>query len=553
MNCIVNAITDVDQLGLKSSLLSPSNTKKSKSIFGGVVSLIMISLMISGVFYFFLEFIARKKFTMITNFGVDKGVSITMEKIPFLTRISDTGNVIFPDGYYYILMHMGILDENISQETKYIQIPIEPCNLETNLKHKKQLFNEESNVNTYFCPNWGNQTYDLYGIYGDKKYTFIRLQYHLCYNNKCPTGNIDKPYYTNKEIDDKLRASYIDYITVTNNIRHEWQNITSEVTYKRRLPSPINIFKRMTYFYDNIDYNTDIGYVFEDPELRKFSQVSETYESDIDLRLQGNTEFLRLRIMNYNIKTTYERSYTKAQTLLANIGGIINGLSICGTIFCYTISKNLYMLEMINSILDKNSYYIINENNSNNYEISKFFKHSNLELNTKLNRDKNKTMMQEVTNKESRAKIQIMDKKLILSDNSQSNNSRIMISGNVKYPNRESVDNYAHKKKLVRRKFELNWFKMIFPTSISLNKEEKFLYNDRQNKMNNILRTTSYLSIIQEYNAMKFLLLNKSQIDILENLFSPSRDVDIESSGFFSLFETDEKINNIVKSYISNL
>lgn len=354
MNSLISFIRQADILGVKASLLTRDGSKKTKNVYGGVISIIMLILIISSLIYFLYEFFARKKLSLISNFVEDPKISLnSFESIPFMLRLTGDGSKLLPQNYYSAVSKLAFYEESNGQ-TRYQDLSLEPCELHKHfnneyLKH----FKEINQINSYLCPRY-NETFSLYGIYGSSNYTFIRISISPCLG-KVACGN-------RSEIIKALSGAYLDFVTMTNSLNHNSETPNEALLVKKRISVSNSIFQRIRFYYETINYSTDIGYIFEQNRLARLYAFSNKYDTELDLRDVVDKEFLRINIHNFALTTNYYRTYMKAQTLLANIGGIINGLSLLGMLVSYSVSKNLMEEDLVNTIFDKNSSFEISQN-----------------------------------------------------------------------------------------------------------------------------------------------------------------------------------------------
>lgn len=113
----------------------------------------------------------------------------------------------------------------------------------------------------------------------------------------------------------------------------------------------------------NILYSTDIGYVFEEFEEVNATKI-EPYTESVDNRSEGlfPGNFVVFSIQTSAIKQVFNRSYIKIQNLLANIGGVIEGvLFLAGPIQNY-FASTLYILQLANDILRVDHVQLANGN-----------------------------------------------------------------------------------------------------------------------------------------------------------------------------------------------
>lgn len=377
MNYIVPLIRNSDILGFEVALLTSNGSKKTKNIFGGFISLITILLMLSGSLYFVYDFFSRKKMTIISNTEIDPNVSIkNYSSIPFMVRLSANGNQRYPSNYYTIYMMVSEFDESNGGTQIYTDLELEPCDVSEEYIVKKDLLKDIKDVDSYFCPKW-KKNFDLKGIYGTTNFSFVFYAFDPCVGDHC--ADIDL-------VRSSLASSYFDFVTISNEVQHYSKSPKEETVFKGRLAVSNTIFKRIWIYFETIRYSTDFGYIFEQNDVEEFNSWKMNLV-DVDLRNVKDAEFLWVTLTNYSHVTYFSRAYMKAQTLLANIGGIIEGLKVCGMIICYSISNNLMNQELINSVYDSKSSFLIDvsKKSGTNSSMNKQDK-NNLDLEKNLNK-----------------------------------------------------------------------------------------------------------------------------------------------------------------------
>lgn len=322
MSWIQSKIKKSDYLGIQASLIFEENDKNVKSLFGGILSIIIVILIVLGGGYFFLNFITRQDFTLVSNSSQNfQVVHNKINELPFMIRLSNSYSKIYPNNYYHMKMKLFSFDESISDEQVSIDISMEECRSDLDLfKNYYDIFKDISNFNSYYCPKW-DSVYDLYGVYGSTYFRYILIYISYCSNEDPSIKNVVCEDYN--VIYSELESTYIDFITLTNSIDHYNQKPNKIDIYKSRIPASITVFKRIFLSLQKIIYHTDVGYIFESNKNKEFYKIPK-YSVDIDLRKENDNSFIWFTIINHEYTITYKRSYKKAQTLLANIGGIIN-------------------------------------------------------------------------------------------------------------------------------------------------------------------------------------------------------------------------------------
>jgi len=256
-------------------------------------------------------------------------------------------------------------------------VPIERCNLTTNLLGYENYFNEVPFLDYHYCLPV-NQSVKIKGAYAEvPAFSFFANFILRCRNNSALNKT---DCYENSKIDTYLDSTnflikFIDY-TFNSNVNEPGQAYLRSEAF---VLNP-NLQKRVVFNIRSVDYTTDYGFVFESLE-------SNTYYTIGDARETIDTSLLLGRIASIHFtmdpkKDFYKRSYMKVQTLLANVGGVIKSLLVISKIFSYLFTKELYFLELVSSlfILDESDLVIKNKllpnfNNQkpeNNINIIKF-------------------------------------------------------------------------------------------------------------------------------------------------------------------------------------
>jgi hypothetical protein len=108
------------------------------------------------------------------------------------------------------------------------------------------------------------------------------------------------------------------------------------------------------YFYSlrSILYQTDVGFLFQN-KIKDEAYTFYLNQQNVQIR-HGSflypTTFGTITFDRQPKSAMYYRAYSKLQTMLAKIGGIIQGIKFIGYCFAYLITKNMFLVDMINYI-----------------------------------------------------------------------------------------------------------------------------------------------------------------------------------------------------------
>jgi hypothetical protein len=216
-----------------------------------------------------------------------------------------------------------------------------------------------------FClkPN----TYDLalLGPYGDTKgYSYLNIFLNRCANSTnskvvCKPVEIIESYLKNVYTILTLQSNMIDH-----SLKYPFIGILETLAF----PFSSSIFKRYFTKLTNVIYETDFGQVFEDKN-KDNGYIYGNYDLNVDLKVGAvaNPSALGQITISCDNKTLlYNRSYTKLQTVMANVGGTLKFLQTLISLLAYNLTKKRYFEEIINLVY----YYKTSKSESNKKIVS---------------------------------------------------------------------------------------------------------------------------------------------------------------------------------------
>lgn len=355
MNILRN-LNRFDVLGIEASLYSNKSSKRHQSVFGGLISVLIFMLITAACGFFVNEFFSRKNVNLISSFQTDYTLSYDdFSDTPFMIRLSGNFNLAYDSNYYIIKWTYCEYDETVSNQQRRELVTMEPCEINKHFSRNKELVENINDLNTYYCPIYPRKM-PLYGVYGSTWFSYHHISFKPCLEGITGT---DCPDYD--AMITELKMSYIDFVTITNKIDHYSSIPNTPELYKGRIQVSSNLFKRIWLYWQGVNYFTDTGYIFPSEHHDRFFNFHNV-EVDVDLDSKKN-EFVWVSLLNNEYRSDFKRIYMKAQTLLANIGGIIKGLTIIGTILNYPISTNLFQVDLINSIYHGSNSFLVDKTN----------------------------------------------------------------------------------------------------------------------------------------------------------------------------------------------
>lgn len=583
-------------------LMMNSNEDRVKNTFGGVISLLSFLIIIGTVMFFCVDFIKRENPIIISNTSLSKNNSITnVNSIPYLFRLTNDYQEPYEDArsVYEIIFSFFISEYdpiNQSLKQKFTLMESEPCNIDKHFGEYRKYFLNTTDIHTYYCPKWTIFNQTLFGQYGDNSpYSFNNWFIRRCYNS---TSN---PVICKEEkvIKNILSRTYLDFRTVDNLVDNIGENPINTIVKGDRFPISNTLYKRIFMRYQNIKFNNDIGFVFKDVKKHEFFQFH-SYKEEIDLRdydaikeLPG--AFVVFSTIQSDITIFYYREYMKLQNFLANVGGIIKGISAVGTIIMYFISDKYFYQELINQnsklydlyndsiciqntkLLEKikDNSTIDNRNKENNLRFSTLNK-ENFKINV---RKKSSDLKDEIKDtKESKSNNENEDylnterpfkSNIIKSKKSKSQVPILEETNNVNSNNKDyefknndielktidldkfnqdpwyyddgSRSNYILTKKMKltikRRNLKLNLKEILLPVFCLNSNLNKLRYEVGYYDINEQLNISNIINQLYQFSIFKKLILDDDQSHLFDYLFSNPLKVNKASNSVINSFQ----------------
>jgi hypothetical protein len=163
--------------------------------------------------------------------------------------------------------------------------------------------------------------------------------------------------YPIEKIEEKLNKNefYIFVRFFDNQLNHtSTSNIFTKMQNDVYLKLSTQIYVRYMMKFQIIDYNLDLGFIFEDINRHK-SYMYVGYDTQINLVNKGKVGDPKYGMFDINLdpnRKLYNRSYVKLQTVAANIGGVAKFFLMIGEVVSFLYLRNLFFLDLCNSFFN---------------------------------------------------------------------------------------------------------------------------------------------------------------------------------------------------------
>lgn len=356
--------------------------EKFTSTLGIFSGTFIILLSIGYIIFFVNEYLKKYDANIVFNEIGSFNPSLNMTNVPFIFKLTNTKGDFYSDQIItFTVQHWKF--EKLSNGTPSITtLSYERCQKTKHFKGYEKFFipyYEQMKIDTYYCLNLENYDLTINGLFGDliNGYSLINLYINECANNtKSNVTNCLAKDDIMKIIGDTnmfFRVSYIDFQIDHKNYSDPYfpyvrsENI--QFSYKAKA--------RVYYYLKNVIYKTDIGYFQREMEEDQFFMYDTFLLTYPSVTYQIPNAFGLFSFLISSKAAEFNRSFPKVQSLIANIGGLINGSTFLIRIMLHFFSKEsifiFYMNQIIKPKIDsikKHNFYInSNNNNQINQEI----------------------------------------------------------------------------------------------------------------------------------------------------------------------------------------
>jgi hypothetical protein len=383
-------ITSIDIVSEKPQILL-NRSFRSKTIYGGCLSLVPLLCIIVATSVFVFQMFTHANGSLTYNKVPSNSTTYNYGQFPFMVALLDNGLKLIndEDRYYYFLADIwNFAPDNstgsVVMNLTRVPVKTEKCNIDVHFGEYRDFFKDVPYLEHHYCAVPG-QNITLYGVYGSiQPYNFLDFWISTCVNDtsvnrtNCRSREESKARLVNTYISYQSLQYYIDH----SNINNPGQLILNS----QILPVSSTIYKRDFFYVRNVNYYSDFDYIFSNSKLQTYSLTSEFRET-ADLRPEGTVpgSFALISILMDSSFDQYNRSFTKFQQVLANVGGLFKGLIILTYFVNYIFFEELYYQTIISSIFKS-------EHNSENRDKEKIITLGNLKNKLKPHKKSNESI-----------------------------------------------------------------------------------------------------------------------------------------------------------------
>ncbi len=269
-----NCLSKIDIIGSLPTLRVKSETQY-KTPLGGILSIITISAIIGLSGYFIFETLNRDRMNVIYTDKKNINPVFNLFNTFIMFDMVDYKTHIHPN-FLSILTPRFLLKSWVTDEQKTYEQSV-PINSRCE-KDYETIWPQFAGLNKVpyqqFCFDHTKiniSKFDLTPFALPEGYSYANLQLWRCDNKTSPV-----PCAPQEEIDSFLKFSYmglraVNYAIENDNITHVNQPFTETMVFE----FSTDLYRRYDIEFNNIEYTTDMGYVFEKLKKKKFAIIGD--------------------------------------------------------------------------------------------------------------------------------------------------------------------------------------------------------------------------------------------------------------------------------------
>lgn len=323
---IVTFLKSLDFYGIRPSLYF--HGEKVKGTGFGFLLTALLFLFSTTCFVYFGQNLYFRKNPNITSHEEylpnPSAFIIDPEKFPILIELNSVDIQYFTDREMFtpVVSQFTIRNGNVSIRNYEMQ----QCN-ETHITGLEEEYKEyfrSKNLSNFFCIPKELNNLTMEGAFDQPVFQTIKFSFTLCENSQQKTcKNIDF-------IKETMKTGYMGLFFIDSAIEPG-----SYESPKKRIPKEVftnfvlSSQKEIDIYFKNNDILSEIGLILSEKTKETIVNYEEFQEMNF---MVPENEFLMIYLKMKQVKTVYERSYTKIQDLLGQIGGFLNFFVLFGLI-----------------------------------------------------------------------------------------------------------------------------------------------------------------------------------------------------------------------------
>ncbi len=328
---------------------------KYKTKFSSICSIIVIAILIAFTINSIVDYFEYKNPSIVYVKDNDNEVNRTVnvqDSMMFAVLDVSENTVIDESKIYFDASYVKVISGN----TEYLPLTVERCEFGKNINQNYKEKLSDYDVEHYYCIAENLNDYPL--IYNSKEEIGIYL-----------TININKS--SGYVPDDDLVMHFLNGNDIIdhNNDENPFLNIYYTLTITDIAIEKYNVFR---YYFQYIKYDSDKGFIFDSTHsynAKSYSNLVNLKISKSEIMDENEIGAASIRVSKTNFDY-YNRTYSRIQTLLAEIFSVIELITGIGNMVCALVVNKKMSRKVIKHILYRNNKANIENDDKNTLDNS---------------------------------------------------------------------------------------------------------------------------------------------------------------------------------------
>ena len=347
---VLNIIKFLDLFGYTPSFVI-NKQLKHKTIFGGILSILILILGFILLCFFSIELFTRNapSINLSTKLEPNPNKLSYFDNFEFIIGVNDEKlEMIYDESIFNIKAYLySKKNQNDDIFLNPIELDLVQCNEVLPSSINYYLF-QNIDLKNYFCISNKQNNIDLNDIYinefwGNLNFHMIQIRFSECQNT---TNN------TNCKSHDEI-IKYLNYTTLSIYIV---DNYVSTQNYKKPFAKGLKEYffyitpthtLSLTQYIHHVIVKSDDGLIFTTNKKQNAFQLHDMINHDISYR--NSESFIDFSFQLRNFIVDYSRKYYKFQELIAQVGGVFSCLNLLTILILRFYTRNVYFEYLINN------------------------------------------------------------------------------------------------------------------------------------------------------------------------------------------------------------
>jgi hypothetical protein len=303
--------------------------------------------------YFIINLFTGNNLNLISSTSNQFEKKISIGDIPIFFKTALNSGESYDTNLLYPIIQLWSYYAENNGTPNITTIPFKSCQQE-DITAKYQSTFANFSVSSYYCLDNKSNNITLFGSNGDITNGYSKFQMYLakCTNNSIlnpnPNKNTCKPL---SEIDASLSVNvpHLYFIYPDNNVIPENRKFPFMPYIKTEdFRFPLSALNKFQYYFKRTFVISDFGWMFEE----KVENYDFQYDRFDTLAFIGSSFNIKeaFGLISFTLSDNadvYKRSYTKMQTLVANVGGILKFLLTLAKFIVMFVTDKLLLKQFI--------------------------------------------------------------------------------------------------------------------------------------------------------------------------------------------------------------